>query len=333
MLKGADLTTRVIYRQTENAAVELARRLQGIGVIPTFIKGISTSDQFYAPSYLRVMADIDILIERTQVDIVMAELAALGYEIEDQQWDHYHAFGHHHLPAARHPGTGATIEVHTGLFGSDELYSREPVFQPRSFAGQSIAFDYRGIRVARFTPEFQFIFTVSKWSVDDDWAINLTGINDVIHILRKYEYDFDWLTISTWIAANPHLGPIITALLYYLEQAAIVTISPGLRRVLSGVDQTPGKQTLRLLAWLLHTYPFNARNKVYGGYARWRAHALWLHLSKPDGRDIKIPIAICRAMLRSADYGRYNPIVVVPFRLKALVYRLRRKYRALVAST
>jgi hypothetical protein len=333
VLQSADLTTRVIYGQLEKAAVELIARLRDVGVIPILLKGISTSDQFYAPHYLRVMADIDILVKDSQVDLVMAEVANLGYEIKDEQWQLYHTFGHHHLPAARHPTTGATIEVHTGLFGSAEFYSRETVFQPDHFAAHATTFDYRGIRVARFTPEFQFIFTVSKWSVDVDWAINLTGINDAIHILRNCESKFDWQTMSRWIAANPHLVPIITALTHYLEQAGIVTMSSELRQALASADETLGKRTLQLQAWLLHTYPFNSGTKAHGGYARWSAHALWLNLSKPDSRDFKIPVAILRAMLRSASYGRYNPVVLVPFRfLMVLVYRMTRKYRAVRVS-
>jgi hypothetical protein len=328
LLQGADLTTRAIYGQLENAAVELVARLRDVGVIPILLKGISTSDQFYAPPYLRVMADIDILVNSSQVDLVMAELANLGYEIKDEQWRLYHAFGHHHLPAARHPLTGSTIEVHTGLFGAAEFYSREAVFQPDNLAAHTTTFDYRGINVARFTPEFQFIFTVSKWSVDDDWAINLTGINDAIHILRKYESQFDWVAMRRWFAANPHLVPIITALVHYLEQAGLVAMSPEFQQALAGPAQEPGKKTMKLLVWLLHKYPFNAGTKAHGSYARWRAHALWLYLSKPGGCDSKIPLAILCAILRSASYGRYNPVVVVPFRLKAFLYRVRQRYRA-----
>lgn len=327
VLQSADLTTRVIYSQLEKAAVELTGELQEDGVVPIFLKGISTSEEFYSPPYLRVMGDIDILIQRSEVDLVMARVAALGYEITDEQWRLYRIFGHHHLPAARHPKTGVSIEVHTGLFGSAELYSAESIFQPDNVAGQTIECDYRGTRVARFTPEFQFIFTVSKWSVDESWAVNLKNINDVIHILRKYESEFDWSTLSKWFAASPHLIPITAALLHYLEQADVVRVSPQLHEALAGADRKPGSITLKLLAWLLHTYPFNALDKVYGRYARWRAHALWLYLSKPNGCDSKIPIAIFRALLRSAKYGRYNPIVVVPFRLKILVHRVREKCR------
>jgi hypothetical protein len=324
VLQSSDLTTRVIYGLLEKAAVELAGELQKVGVIPTFLKGISTSEEFYAPHYLRLMGDIDILIKRSEVDLVMAKVADLGYEITGEQWRMYRKHGAHHLPEARHPKTGVSIEVHTGLFAPAEFYSGEYVFQPDIVAEQIIEFDYRGVRVARFTPEFQFIYTVSKWSVDRDWSVNLKNINDTIHILRKYESEFDWPTLSRWLAASPHLFPIIVVLLHYLEQADIITVSPQLFEALAGADRKLGSKKLRLLAWLLHTFPFNARNKVYDGYARWFAHALWLYLTKPNDRDLGIPSELFHQFYMSALYGKYTPIPRVRAGLKALVYRIRK---------
>jgi len=324
VLQSADLTTRVIYGQLEKAAVELAGELQGAGVTPIFLKGISTSEEFYAPPYLRLMSDIDILIKRSEVDLVMAKVADLGYEITGEQWRMYRKHGAHHLPEARHPKTGVSIEVHTGLFAPAEFYSGEYVFQPDNIAEQSVEFDYRETRVARFSPEFQFIYTVSKWSVDENWAIKLTSINDTIHILKKYESEFDWPTLSRWFSSSPHLLPIAAALLHYLEQADIVTVSPQLREALAGTDRRLGSRKFKLLTWLLHTYPFNARDKVYGGFARWCAHSLWLYLTNPNYRDLGIPSARLQRFYMSALYGKSNPLRRVSHGLKSLVYRIRK---------
>lgn len=323
VLQSADLTTRAIYGQLEKAALELAGALQDAGVVPVFLKGISTSEQFYDPPHLRLMGDIDILIGSSDVALVMDKVAGLGYEITDDQWRLHRTFGHHHLPAAFHPATGLTVEVHTSLFGSAEFFSQESLFRPDVFATQFVETNYRGARVARFTPEFQFVFTLSKWSVDENWAINLTSVNDIIHILKKYESTFNWQTLSKWIAISPHLLPIIVALMLYLEQAGVVTMPRQLRELLSASEIKLGGRTLKCLTSLLHTYPFNARNKIYAGYARRRAHALWLSLSQPNSRDIRIPTALLGAYVRSLNYGRYNPIVVLPFRLKILINRIR----------
>ena len=326
VLQSADLTTRVIFGQIEKAVIELTASLQATSVTPTFLKGISTSDEFYAPHYLRVMSDIDILVQHSEVDIVMAKIADLGYVITDEQWQAYKELGHHHLPEARHPKTGISIEVHTGLFSPDEFYSGEYVFQPDIVAGQSVEFDYRGASVTRFTPEFQFIYTVSKWSVDTDWALNLKNINDTIHSLRKYESEFDWPILSKWFAASPHLYPIIAALLHYLEQADILKVSPQMHDALASGDHKLGPKSLKVLLWLLNTYPFNARYNNDDSYQRWFAHALWLYLTKPNSRDLGIPRQIMREFRTNAFYGKYNPLRRVLSGLKELVYRIRKKW-------
>jgi hypothetical protein len=140
----------------------------------------------------------------------------------------------------------------------------------------------------------------------------------------KYESEFDWSTLSKWFSASPHLFPITAALLHYLEQADILTVSPQMREALAGADRKLGAGRLKLLTWLLHTYPFNARDKVYASYARWCAHALWLILSKVKSRDLGITSTILHQLYLSALYGKYNPIRRVLTALKALVYRTRR---------
>lgn len=324
VLLSADLTARAIYGQMQNAAVELAGELKRIDITPTFLKGISASDEYYTPAYLRIMGDIDILVCRSECDAVLAKIKELGYEITLEQWQSYRSRGHHHFPAAVHPETGVTIEVHTGLFGSAELYSKERVFMSDTFGKEIVEFEYCGIPAARFSPEFQFIYTVSKWSVDQGWAINLKNINDTIHILAEHQSTFDWLLLKKWLTISPRLTPVISSLLQYLEAAQLVTISHRLRAVLSDAAPPSGRHTMKLLARLLHNYPFNAQCKFYSRYAQWRAHSQWLYLSRPNGRDLKIPVSIFQSLLRSANYGRYNPIYIVLFRLQGLAYRIRR---------
>ena len=325
VLQSADVTARAIYRQHEDAAVELASELKSVGVTPTFLKGISASDEFYSPPYLRLMGDVDILIRSSEVDLVMSKVADLGYEITEEQWDYYHKYGQHHLPEARHRKTAVFIEVHTGLFGSPEFYSGEHVFQPGNITAQSVDFDYRGIPVTRFTPEFQFIYTVSKWSVDFDWATNLKNINDTIHILTKYESAFDWVTLSMWFADNPHLAPIIAALLNYLQQVGLIVVSPQMRDALACADHSLGPRTLKLLAWVLHKYPFNARAENKPSYGGWFAHALWMYLTKPKSRNLGIGREIMRQFYTNALYGKYNPIRRVRSQIEAIIYRIRKQ--------
>ena len=102
ILKSADLTTRVIYRQLEQATTELAVGLNDCNIKATLLKGISVASEFYKPPHLRVMGDIDVLIRQSDAQSVMVTVAAMDYEIADEQWREFRSTGHHHLPAARH---------------------------------------------------------------------------------------------------------------------------------------------------------------------------------------------------------------------------------------
>ena len=308
ILQSADLTTRVIYRQLENATVELLAGLQGVGITPVLLKGISTAIEFYSPAHFRLMGDVDILVRQSEVDLTMTTVANLGYEIADEDWLKYYEKGHHHLPAARNPGTGVTVEVHTALFAPGEPFAEEPVFQSDNIDTQKLEFEYRGIKALRFTPEYQLVFTISKWGIDGNWAVNLTNINDTIHILRRNESELNWSTLAGWLAANPWLYGNITALMTYLEKTDIVTVPPQLWEMLTDTDRKIQPGTMRILLWLLHDYPFNAREKSRDGYAGWRAHAMWQYLTRPNSRDIMIPFSILRTMLRSIHHGKYNPL-------------------------
>lgn len=308
VVQSADLTTRVLYKQMQNATVGLLAKLNDVGITPVLLKGISTANEFYSPSHLRLMGDVDILVRPAETELTMSKIAELGYEIADEDWRNYYKKGHHHLPEARNPKSGVTVEVHTGLFVPGGPFAEQPVFQSDNIEAQRIEFNYYGVRAARLTPEFQLVYTISHWGLDGNWAVNLTSINDTIHILRRYESELNWSMLAGWIAANPWIYANIASLLNYLDQADIVAKSPKMREALANSKFELQPRTLKTLMWLLHNYPFNAREKTRDAYALWRAQAIWQDLTKPDSRDIKLPFFFLRTAVRSVHHGKYNPL-------------------------
>ena len=182
------------------------------------------------------------------------------------------------------------------------------MFQPDSIASHQVDTELNGIRVARFTPELQFVYTISKWSVDRDWAVNLKNINDVVHILTSHEKDFDEQLLAGWFAESPHLYPITLALLNYLQQSNVVAEMPRLQNVLTMSGHSFGSTRLKIMAWLLHTFPFNVGERQYASYSRWCAFALWSFVSQPAGRSFGIPGTLTRQLYLSAVYGEFSPV-------------------------
>lgn len=307
-LQSADLTVRVLYSQLEKATRELVAESLGVGVTPVLLKGISTAYELYAPRHLRLMGDVDILVRPSEVDQTMATLSDLGYEVSGEAWQMYYDKGHHHLPAARNPMTGVTVEVHTALLPAGLPIAAEPVFQPNNVETQKLGFDYKGIRAARFTPEYQFVFTIAHWGIDGNWAVNLTSINDAIHVLRRYESRINWSMLFDWLDSSPCLYTNVAALMNYLVETDIVAIPPQFRDVLKSSNGQIQPRTAKTLCWLLHNYPFNAREIRHDRYAIARARIVWRDLTRPGHRDVLIPVSFLRALLRYIHVGKYNPL-------------------------
>ena len=311
----------MIYGQLERATVSILAGLQNVGVTPVLLKGISTANEFYTPSHLRLMGDVDILIQHSEIDRTMTVVADLGYEIADEEWLKYYGEGHHHLPEARNPMSGVSVEVHTGLFEPGDPFAEELVFQTDNVEAHIVDFDYNEIPARRFTPEFQLVYTIAHWAVDGKWAVNLSGINDVIHMLRRDDPELDWSILSAWLKANPWLYASTATLVSYLQQADVVAVSPQMDEALARSGQALEPGVLKLLTWLLHNYPCNAREKTHDEYARWRACQLWRELIKPNSRDIRIPYAVTRTALRSVHHGKYNPLQWLLSFYRYLIFR------------
>ncbi|MGK0500837.1 MAG: hypothetical protein ACJAYG_002491 [Oceanicoccus sp.] len=79
VLQSADLTIRLLYSQLQKATIELTGELQQAGIRPTLLQGISVAEQLYTPPHLRLMSDIDLLIQPSEVDVVMTKVTELGY--------------------------------------------------------------------------------------------------------------------------------------------------------------------------------------------------------------------------------------------------------------
>lgn len=307
LFQSADLTTRLIYRQMESATVELLEQLNAIGIIPTLIKGISTSQEFYSPSYLRLMGDVDVLVGQSDAVATMEQLANLGYETSESDWQLFREKGHHHLPAARNPKTGVTVEVHTELFAPHIRFSRSPFFQANEFDAQKCEIKYMGKMAMRFTPEYQLVFTIAKWAIDGAWAINLTSINDAIHILRQYGGELNWQSVEAWLAMDASLHANFYILMSLLKENDIVAMPPVIDSLIAKDEHRIQPRTRRILEKLLADYPLGGHDKTPDSYAVWRAHAVWDGLITRGGQDSQIPVVLAQTLLRSVHHGKYNP--------------------------
>jgi hypothetical protein len=108
---------------------ELFRALDSVGVRPTLLKGAAlVAMGVYAPGE-RQMADVDVLVDRTEIDATSTALTGLGYRprvgTSARAWAREH---HYQDPAWHHPVRPLPLEVHWDL----QLPSHRLHFDPGS---------------------------------------------------------------------------------------------------------------------------------------------------------------------------------------------------------
>src|SRR5262245_46293369 len=128
LVLSADLTARILMAEQLDALEEIvetcARDIQPL----TLLKGISLCQQVYPEPHLRMMGDLDILVEDDALSAVQSRLVALGYRPESSNSPEFYA-GHHHAMPLYHPRRRVWVEIHRGLFppsspvGGDRVFS------------------------------------------------------------------------------------------------------------------------------------------------------------------------------------------------------------------
>ncbi len=105
--RGLAAARRALHQKAEFLA--LASALEPLGIPVIALKGIHLALAVYPPSVTREMADIDILVQHDQLDVVVAAARRLGYR------DNPKALARvaHHVPGMVKPGV--MLEIHWRL--------------------------------------------------------------------------------------------------------------------------------------------------------------------------------------------------------------------------
>ncbi len=117
LLHGAHVTAQFLSSEQLEAIGELLDACEGRLPPLTLLKGISICRQHYPAPRLRIMRDIDILVDEAARPAVKSLLVRLGYrqrsgsQLPGVFFDTYH----HSMPFF-HAQRGVWVEVHRGLF-------------------------------------------------------------------------------------------------------------------------------------------------------------------------------------------------------------------------
>jgi hypothetical protein len=257
LVQAADLTARVIAGEHLGAMEEIIRACQGHAPTLTLLKGISICEQHYPESHLRLMGDIDLLVDQAAIPAVETLLLQLGYCHASEYPPEFYE-SHHHITPMFHPRTRVWVEIHRGLFPAASPVGSDRVFGLENLRAELRPSEFRGRPVNRLSDELQVVYLASHWAFGFKRVRGMVGMLDLIYLLRtarslRWERIIDWLDGS--VAAS-----YLYLLLSYLERHRLVAIAPEILRELFSRQRSFGRMNLKILHVLIDRYVVDGRS-------------------------------------------------------------------------
>jgi hypothetical protein len=252
LLKGADLTARVLTCEQLDAMSEILDACDGRIHTLTLLKGISICDQHYPEPHLRLMRDIDFLVDEAELSTVGTLLSKLGYGQPSTLPSEFYQT-HHHIKPFFNPQKDIWVEVHRGLFPGKNEVSHDKVFALENVKAQLQTSKFQGRRVSRLGNELQVVYIASHWASDFNVVGGMVALLDIIYLLKNAKDEFNWQQILKWVddsVASAHLYLILS----YIDKYRLIDIAPEVLDELSSKQRSLKNLNLGVMHGVIDRY-------------------------------------------------------------------------------
>jgi hypothetical protein len=295
----------------ERDRVLTALKAANVCVVP--IKGASLSDTLYADAAERPMADIDVWVQRPQIDASRAVMEALGYTLHAKT-DRPPALQDALMGETQMVGRGGTlVELHWSIFPGEWLRHTACVDE-RAIWERCRSRD--GELVRELAPEDAVVHLCVHLAVNHQMSgIGLRTLVDLDHARRRWTIDWavvaqrarDWrVSAATWLVLNalaelfgdPDSQLPLRELAPSAMRRSLLARFASPRMVAVGLELSSGPRRFLYLLPLVDRLADTAR-------LVWRAlfpDRLWLKLryGAPDARSWELSLLRLRHLFRMA---------------------------------
>ena len=251
-VKAADLTTRLINEIQLETLSEILVRCEGLLPPITLLKGSSTASELYPQPHLRVMRDLDLLVDPKEQPNLESILLEMGFRQRSTNSHEFYATHHHSMPFY-HKGRGVWVEVHRGLFPPSHKLAKLPVFSPRNITAELRPSWLKGVPVMRLSTELQIVYTASHWALELKREGGLFALLDIIYLLRRAQQNIRWDTILNWIQGSV-AGTHLYLVLSYLNKNNLIELDKAILAELFVRQQSFGLFNLKIAHSLITRY-------------------------------------------------------------------------------
>jgi hypothetical protein len=266
--EGIAALNRQRNERLQTEAIELAAILNGVGVVPVFLKGAAhLVSGLYSDPAQRVMVDLDVLVRADRLSDCVACLQANGYKpLTDADFS-----GHHHHPPLGRPGTIASVELHDEAL--DLPYRR--LLPASEVLASSVLVERGTAKFAVPSGQCRMIHAIAHAQLSDHayvyGQLPLRELLDFAKLEETFRHTLDWVEIARRFAESG----TATALGFHVLAAERLLGVPNEGRV-----------------------PVSATARAFYRRALWQAgHPAWSRLAT---RLLRPHLLLCRSLSDAA---------------------------------
>lgn len=251
-LKAADLTTRLINEIQLETLGEILVRCKGRLSPITLLKGSSTGSELYPQPHLRVMRDLDLLVDPKEQPKLESILLEMGFQQQSSKNPEFYATHHHSMPF-HHRESGVWVEVHRGLFPASNPLAQLPAFGAANISAELRPSSLRGIPVMRLSTELQLVYTASHWALELKREGGLFALLDIVYLLKRTPHPIRWEAIFNWVehsVAGTHLYLVLS----YLAKNDMIELDRSILGELFVRQKSFGRLNLKIAHSLITRY-------------------------------------------------------------------------------
>ena len=296
-LRAASLTTRLINKiQLETLGEILGRCVGRLSPI-ILLKGSSMGSELYPEPHLRIMRDLDLLVEPKDQPKLETILLEMGFRQESTNSHEYYATHHHSMPFY-HRERDVWVEVHRGLFPPSNKLAQLPVFSTENIRAELRPSMLGETPVMRLSRELQIAYTASHWALELKRHGGLFPLIDIVYLLKRSPCPIRWDAIFNWVQ-NSVAGTHLYLVLSYLHENKIIDLDNKILADLFARQRSFGILNLKIAHYLMTRYVVVGKIPI----SEWRLAAFWENLLLDHGPALNLVFAT-RNMMPSFGFRR-----------------------------
>jgi hypothetical protein len=238
-------------------------------VTPVLLKGAAAlATNLYPAAGVRMLGDLDILVEEPQLKIAVQALEEAGFRASKAA---PHAAGrHHHLPVQEHVALGVGVELHFRICER----SLERLVDTRACLGRVVPHRVGKWDVQLLHPEDQLIHTIAHGQISDGnhrlGRPKLRQLLEVAILSRRSTDAVDWQTIEARFASTGYedvFRETMAASFILLDEPVLRDLNPDIRatreRMMRACNRGAWQKRLRALVSLISELPDVLRSRPH----------------------------------------------------------------------